>query len=128
MPDNVQQLSFEIRYRYDIIDQGGTIRNNPRTPIQPPTVYLCDHTLYICGDYGDFSLQVLTDDETAVYSTYVPSGTTEVQLPATLSDDYQTKVTGTGACCQALSPDCKVKISVPTTRPDIYVPFTAICG
>ncbi len=88
MPDNVQQLSFEIRYRYDIIDQGGTIRNNPRTPIQPPTVYLCDHTLYICGDYGNFTLQVLTDDETAVYSTYVPSGTTEVQLPATLSGDY----------------------------------------
>ena len=46
----------------------------------------------------------------------------------TLSDDYQAKVTGTGTCRQALSPDCKVKISVPMTRPVIYVPFMAICG
>ena len=81
----------------------------------------------MCGDYGNFSLLVQTDNGTTAYSTYVPSGITEVQLPATLSDDYQAKVTGTGACCQALSPDCKVKISVPMTRPDIYVPLTAIC-
>jgi hypothetical protein len=126
VPNDAQCVYFDICYK--IIDEGSPATPSPRTPIQPPTVYLCDHTLYICGDYGDFSLQVLTDDETAVYSTYVPSGTTEVQLPATLSDDYQAKVTGTGACCQALSPDCKVKISVPTTRPVIYVPFTAICG
>ena len=46
----------------------------------------------------------------------------------TLSGDYQVKMTGTRTCRQALSPDCKVKISVPKTRPVIYVPFTAICG
>ena len=127
-PYSIPESSLRIEFVCEHINNNAGQVGRPRTPIQPPTVYLCDHTLYICGDYGDFSLQVLTDDETAVYSTYVPSGTTEVQLPATLSDDYQAKVTGTGACCQALSPDCKVKISVPTTRPDIYVPFTAICG
>ena len=62
--------------------------NFPRTPIQPPTVYLNDHTLYICSDGRDFDLQVVTEDEAVVYSTYVSSSTTEVQLPTTLSGDY----------------------------------------
>ena len=84
MPESSVKIEFICEH---INNNAGQV-NRPRTPIQPPTVYFCDHTLYICGDYGNFTLQVLTDDETAVYSTYVPSGTTEVQLPATLSGDY----------------------------------------
>lgn len=77
-----------IDMRVSYIDPTKPIGERPRTPIQPPTVYLCDHTLYICGDYGNFSLLVQTDNGTTAYSTYVPSGTTEVQLPSTLSGDY----------------------------------------
>ena len=77
-----------IDMRVSYIDPTKPIGERPRTPIQPPIVYLCDHTLYICGDYGNFSLLVQTDNGTTAYSTYVLSGTTEVQLPATLSGDY----------------------------------------
>ena len=87
-PYSMPESSVKIEFICEHINNNAGQVNRPRTPIQPPTVYLGDHTLYICGDYGDFSLQVLTDDETAVYSTYVPSGTTEVQLPATLSGVY----------------------------------------
>ncbi len=87
-PYSIPESSLRIEFVCEHINNNAGQVGRPRTPIQPPTVYLCDHTLYICGDYGDFSLQVLTDDETAVYSAYVTSGTTEVQLPATLSGDY----------------------------------------
>ena len=87
-----------IDFTCSIVNPSGIGNHIPRTPIQPPTVYLCDHTLYICGDYGNFSLQVLTDDETTVYSTYVTSGTTEVQLPSTLSGDYLLQL----ECCNYL--------------------------
>lgn len=87
-PYSIPESSLRIEFVCEHINNNAGQVGRPRTPIQPPTVYLCDHTLYICGDYGNFSLQILTDDETAVYSTYVPSGTTEVQLPATLSGDY----------------------------------------
>ena len=79
---------MKIAFMCRIVNPEGMGNQIPRTPIQPPTVYLCDHTLYICGDYGNFSLLVQTDNGTTAYSTYVPSGTTEVQLPATLSGDY----------------------------------------
>lgn len=87
-PYFIPESSLRIEFVCEHINNNAGQVGRPRTPIQPPTVYLCDHTLYICGDYGNFTLQVLTDDETAVYSTYVPSGTTEVQLPATLSGVY----------------------------------------
>lgn len=79
---------MKIAFMCRIVNPEGMGNQIPRTPIQPPTVYLCDHTLYICSDGRDFDLQVVASDETVVYSTYVPSSTTEVQLPSTLSGDY----------------------------------------
>lgn len=77
-------VDFECTYSKPI----GTGVGFPRNPIEPPTVYLNGHTLYICSDGRDFDLQVVASDETVVYSTYVSSSTTEVQLPSTLSGDY----------------------------------------
>lgn len=86
IPDDAQCIYFDICYK--IIDEGAPATPNPRNPIEPPTVYLNGHTLYICSDGRDFDLQVVASDETVVYSTYVSSSTTEVQLPSTLSGDY----------------------------------------
>ena len=40
----------------------------------------------------DFTLQLLDEDETVVYSTYVPAGTTQVILPSTLSGDFEIRL------------------------------------
>ncbi len=79
-------MLIELSVSY--IDPMKPIGERPRNPIQPPIVYLDGHTLYIYGDGRDFDLQVVTEDEAVVYSTYVSSSTTEVQLPTTLSGDY----------------------------------------
>ena len=85
---NLLEGSLRIIFICEHVNNNAGQINRPRTPIEPPTVYLNDHTLYICSDGRDFDLQVATDDETVVYSTYVSSSTTEVQLPTTLSGNY----------------------------------------
>ena len=85
---NSLEGSLMIDFVCEHINNNSGQINRPRNPIQPPTVYLNDHTLYICSDGRDFDLQVVASDETVVYSTYVSSSTTEVQLPTTLSGDY----------------------------------------
>ena len=39
-----------------------------------------------------FTLQLLDEDETVVYSTYVPAGTTQVILPTTLSGEFELRL------------------------------------
>lgn len=87
-PYSFLEGSLMINFVCEHVNNNSGQINRPRSPIEPPTVYLDGHTLYIYGDGRDFDLQVATDDETVVYSTYVSSSTTEVQLPTTLSGDY----------------------------------------
>ena len=39
-----------------------------------------------------FTLQLLNEDETVIYSTYIPAGTTQVVLPSTLSGDFEIRL------------------------------------
>ena len=85
---NSLEGSLMIDFVCEHINNNSGQINRPRNPIEPPTVYLNDHTLYIYSDGRDFDLQVVASDETVVYSTYVSSSITEVQLPSTLSGAY----------------------------------------
>ena len=63
----------------------------PRTPVDPPQVGQTGYTLFFL-DETDLFLNIYSvdegGDETLEYSTAVPSTTTEVQLPSTLSGTY----------------------------------------
>ena len=70
--------------------QGASIGHGyPKSPMQPPTVYIEDHTLSFTVDHPDYLLNIKDEDGNVVFSTVVWSAQTEVVLPSTLSGDYE---------------------------------------
>ena len=82
-------MGLPISLEVNFINPSGTINQKPRTPIDPPTVYLEDYTLTFEADHPEYVLYIKDEDEVVVYSTVVTSATTEVVLPSTLSGDYE---------------------------------------
>ena len=62
---------------------------HPKTPIQPPTVYIEDYTLSFEAGHPDYVLNIKDEDGEVVYTTTVYSAQTQVVLPSTLSGDYE---------------------------------------
>ena len=71
------------------INPTGTTNQNPRSPEDPPTVYLENYTLTFATNHPEYVLYIKDEYETVVYSTVVASAATEVVLPSTLSGDYE---------------------------------------
>ena len=70
--------------------QGASIGHGyPKSPMQPPTVYIEDHTLSFAVDHPDYLLNIKDEDGDVVFTTVVYSAQTEVVLPLTLSGDYE---------------------------------------
>ena len=70
--------------------QGASIGHGyPKSPMQPPTVYIEDHTLSFTVDHPDYLLNKKDEDGDVVFTTVVYSAQTEVVLPLTLSGDYE---------------------------------------
>lgn len=63
--------------------------DNPRGPIESPTVYIEDYSLSFEADHPDYVLNIKDEDGEVVYTTTVYSVMTLVTLPATLSGDYE---------------------------------------
>ena len=61
---------------------------HPKTPIQPPTVYIEDYTLSFEAGHPAYVLNIKDEDGEVVYTTTVYSAQTQVVLPSTLSGDY----------------------------------------
>ncbi len=76
-----------------IIDPtSGILIGRPKSPVQPPEVYLDGHSLYIVSSHADYTLVVEDTDETEVYQTSVPSSVSTVVLPSSLSGTYILKL------------------------------------
>ncbi len=75
-----------------IIDPTYPGPNYPKSPVQPPEVYLDGYTLYIVSSHADYTLVVEDTDETEVYQTSVPSSVSTVVLPSSLSGTYILKL------------------------------------
>jgi len=61
----------------------------PKSPEQPPAVYLDGHSLYFGESYADAVPVELRDASgNVVYSDYLPAGVQTLSLPTTLSGTY----------------------------------------
>lgn len=61
----------------------------PKSPIEPPMVYIEDYTLSFAVDHPDYVLYIKDEDGEVVYTTTVYSTQKQVILPSTLAGDYQ---------------------------------------
>lgn len=63
--------------------------SHPKSPIEPPVVYIEDYTLSFAVDHPDYVLYIKDEDGDIVYTTTVYSTQKQVILPSTLAGDYQ---------------------------------------
>lgn len=79
-----------VPFTVTIDDENISISNGyPKSPIQPPTVYIEDYTLSFVVDHPDYILIIKEEDGEVVYNSTVYSSQTQVALPSTLSGDYE---------------------------------------
>lgn len=61
----------------------------PKTPVLPPSVSLDDYTLYFNTPCDGCTLNIVDENYVVVYTLVIPSGTTSLVLPSTLSGKYE---------------------------------------
>ena len=81
--------SVQIDFYCSGFDNSTVGNGRPKTPIQPPTVYIEDYVLTFMEGHPDYVLNIKDEDGDVVYTTTVWSTDTEVTLPSTLSGDYE---------------------------------------
>ena len=82
-------FSMQIQFHASITDPTVLNPGNPKSPIQPPTVYIEDYVLTFMAGHPEYVLNIKDEDGDVVYTTTVWSTDTEVILPSTLSGDYE---------------------------------------
>ena len=61
----------------------------PKTPILIPEVSLDGHTLFFDTPCDGNTLRLVDANDNVVYSTVIPTGTTSLVLPSSLSGEYK---------------------------------------
>ncbi len=85
--ENEHQVQIPLVVFYDNTHGLGNIM--PKSPVQPPLVFLDGQSLYFGESYSEAVPVELTDATgNVVYSDYLPAGTQTLSLPATLSGTY----------------------------------------
>lgn len=77
-----------IGFTVSIIDKTPMGNGQPKSPIQPPVVYIEDYTLTFVVDHPNYELTIKDEDGEVVYSTIVTSAETLVTLPSSLAGEY----------------------------------------
>ena len=75
-----------------IINTGGASHGPILTPPRPWYITQNENVLTLPAFDEGFTLQLLNEDETVIYSTYIPAGTTQVVLPSMLSGAFEIRL------------------------------------
>lgn len=77
-----------------IINTGALGGGHTYAPPRPWYIIQDDYTLTLPAFEDDYSLELRDEDGDVVYSTFLPSGTTQVILPSTLSGSFEIRLVG----------------------------------
>ncbi len=83
-----EEISLQVRF------DDPTNGHEPfsKSPITVPTISLDDHTLYLDTPCDGCTLNIVDGSGVVVYTTVIPTGTTSLVLPATLSGEYELQI------------------------------------
>ena len=90
----ISEIPLEATYIDPTHDQGDPHRG----PVLVPEVSIEGYTLFFGTPCDGSVLRLLDEDGYVVYSTVIPTGTTTLPLPTTLSGDYELQIIRDGWC------------------------------
>lgn len=79
------QISFTVTFD----DEQGLGHGYPKSPVEPPIVYIESDTLMFEAAHPEYILIIKDEDDGIVYSTAVYSSETQIVLPSSLSGNYE---------------------------------------
>ena len=91
---------IEVDLQVGILHPYGSGNPLPKSPINPPSASLDDHTFYINSEHSGYTLYLIDnsgDEPDVVYQVVIPAGVNAVVLPATLSGTYELQLHNGGA-------------------------------
>lgn len=85
-------IGDEIDLEEGIIDPTQGTEPPQKGPELIPTVSIDDHTLYFITPCDGCILRLLDEDDVVVYSTVIPTGTTNLVLPSNLFGEFEIQI------------------------------------
>ncbi len=85
-----------VDLEYDDPENGGL--GQQKTPIIIPEISLEGYTLYFYTPCDGCTLRLLDENDNVVYSTVIPTNTTSLVLPSTLSGEYEIQIIQGNIC------------------------------
>ena len=79
----------EIDFSVSKIDPNPIGHDVPRGPMDPPTVFIEDYTLFFTSGHAEYVLSVKDGNGSVVYNTTVSTIETTIVLPSSLSGTYE---------------------------------------
>lgn len=85
-------LSEIINFQVSFDENGTLYPSYPKSPITQPSVTLDDHTLFFDTPCDGCTLNIVDENDVVVYTLVIPTETTSLVLPATLSGEYTIEI------------------------------------
>ena len=89
-----EEISLQVRFD----DPTNGHEPFPKSPIKKPTISLNDHTLYFNTPCDGCTLNIVDGNGVVAYTTVIPTGTTSLVLPTTLSGEYELQIISGNYC------------------------------
>lgn len=83
------ELSSPIEMQVSEIDPTTNQGGHPKCPILVPCISYDDHTLFFNTPCDGCTLNIVDENNVVVYTLVIPSGTTSLVLPSTLSGEFE---------------------------------------
>lgn len=83
------ELSLPIEMQVSEIDPTHNHGTFPKSPMMIPSISIANYTLYFDTPCDGCTLNIVDENNLVVYTLVIPSGTTSLVLPSTLSGKYE---------------------------------------
>lgn len=90
--NTVMQDGEPVELPIKVKDGGFGNQDIPRTPVMIPNVAQSNHTLFIFSGCDNTTLELYAEDETLVYTTYIPEGTEQITLLSDLTGGFELRI------------------------------------